>query len=138
MAKSFAESVQANCKRVLEEVDRKCYSITWQLFTTIVHKTPVLTGALTNNWFPAVGANNYSAETTTTLSKSGSGSLSRINSLSGKKLFYGRDNVVTLTNNLSYAFRAEYEGWPAPQWSGKVGPYAMVRTSLLKVASENK
>lgn len=133
----FGDSVNLNCQKILERIDKKCYSIAWNLFTTIVHATPVLKGELINNWFPLAG-NSFSSEITSSLSLSGSGSLTRINALVNSKQFYGKDGVMTMTNNLSYAANAEYLGWPAPQWSGKVGPYRMVGMSLAKIAAENR
>lgn len=134
---SFGDSVKLNCEKILREINNKCYSITWGLFTTVVKNTPVLDGELINNWFPQVG-DGYSFEKTSSQSKTGSGSLSRINSLPKQSLFYDRDNVVSMSNNQSYAMNAEYLGWPSPKWSGKVGPYRMIGLSLIKVAAENR
>lgn len=133
----FAASVNLNSQKLLEKIDKKCYSIAWQLFTSIVHLSPVDKGVLINNWFPKVGK-EFSSETTTEKSLNGSGSLSRINALAKSKTFFGKDGVLTLANNISYAYRAEMLGWPQPEWSGKVGPYRMVARSLQAIAARNR
>lgn len=135
--KGFADSVRANSQKILTHVNKKCYSITWQLFTSVVYLTPVLKGELINSWYPKIGA-GFSSEKSSSYSKSGSGSLSRINSIMGGNVFHGKDGVITMANNENYAYRAEMLGWPAPEWSGKVGPYRMVALSLRKVAAENR
>jgi hypothetical protein len=134
---SFADSVKVNCQRVLEHVNKKCYSITWQLFTSVVYKTPILKGELINSWYPKVGP-DFSSEKTTVYNKSGAGSLSRINAIMNGNVFLGKDGVITMANNEDYSVRAEYLGWPSPQWSGRVGPYRMVALSIQKVAADNK
>jgi hypothetical protein len=137
MALSFADSVKANCQKVLEHINKKCYSITWQLFTSIVHATPVMKGELINSWYPRTGK-EFSSEKTSVHDRRGSGSLSRINSIMNGNAFLGKDGIITMVNNESYAYRAEMLGWPSPEWSGKVGPYRMVALSVQKVAAQNK
>jgi len=137
MALSFADSVKANCQRMLAEVDKKCQHIAFSLFTEIVIETPVDKGLLCNNWFPGTGA-DFSTEITSYKDTTGSGSKSRIYAMLGKGTFLGKDGSMTLANNLDYAYRAEVLGWPSPEWSGKVGPYAMVGKSLIKIASDYK
>lgn len=132
----FADSIKVNSDKILESINKKCYSIFWQLSTSIVYRTPVLKGQLINNWYPSMG--NFSSESSTSLSLSGSDSLSRINSLANNKEFYNKDGMMTLTNNLSYSVLAEYIGWLPPQWSGRVKPYRMVALSLIDVAARNR
>lgn len=129
----FADDVNVGIDKLLRVVDKKCYSITWNWFTDVIQNTPVLNGHLINSWFPQVGK-TFSTQTETSHSKTGSASLARISSLTNSGTFYKKDGAMTMANNLDYARRAEYDGWPSPQWSGKVGPYAMVRLTLLKVA----
>ena len=130
MALSSSEQIKANSKKALEQVDKRVQRIAFNLFMDIVMNTPELTGALKNNWFPGIGS-DFSTETTSMFSKDGgSSSKARIYSTLGNGTFLGKDGVMTLTNNLHYAYRAEYEGWPEPKWSGTIGPYGMVRISL--------
>lgn len=140
MAKGFGDSVRESCQRALEEIDKKCFSITWQFFTSVVQLTPVDSGLLKNSWYPQIGP-SFSSSVGTFEDKSGSGSLSRITALANKGTFLGKDGSMTMANNLSYAYRAEYRGWPKednPNWSGRVGPYRMVALSLQKVVAQNK
>lgn len=133
---SFGDSVAANCEIMLQDVDAACYRITWELFTQIVHRTPVLTGLLKNQWY-ALASSDFSTEVNISTDKSGNGSLSRITALRGSKMFLGKDGTMTMANNLPYADLAENIGWNPPQWSGKVGPYAMVRLSFVDIAARN-
>lgn len=93
-------------------------------------------GLLINNWFPKV--RGFSTEKTTVESDTGIGSLSRLKDMLALKPFYGKDSFVTFTNNVSYAYRAEYLGWPKGEgangwvWSGRVGAYGMVTKAIIK------
>lgn len=127
----FADSIKASSVKILKEIDRHCYRVSWHLFTGTIQDSPVLKGELINNWFPAV--NSFSTETTSVSDKGGSGSLSRVNSFANQGLFYGKDVVFTLSNNLHYAYNAEQVGWPSPQWSGRVGPYKMIHKNMIKI-----
>lgn len=143
----FAASVKMNVIRLQADVNRKVYKIARELFTKIVNFTPSPTnpgvyaaGHLANQWYPESG-DYFSEELSSDTSPTGSGSLARIQSLSGVE-FYQQDGKLTLTNNLSYAYRAEVLGWPAPEWSGKSGadgqggPYRMVRRSIQAIAAK--
>jgi hypothetical protein len=134
---SFADSVKANSDKILQHINKKCYSIVWQLFTSIVYKTPVLKGELINSWYPKVGK-DFSSEKTTIYNKSGAGSLARIKAVTSGAEFLGKDGVITMANNLDYSYRAEVLGWPQPLWSGEKGPYRMVALSIQQVAAQNK
>lgn len=134
----FGDSVSAQCERVLKEVNAKCYSIAWQLFTTTVYRTPSpanpgkwAKGLLANQWYPKEGL-NFSSEVNSSTSPVGSASLSRITALSATKVFYGKDGAMTMANNVPYVMQAEYLGW------AKTGPYRMVALSLMEVAARNR
>lgn len=129
----FADQVNKACNNILKAVEVKCYSITYMLFIGIIKDTPVLKGDLINNWFPSIG-NKYSSATTLAHDKSGSGSVSMVAEVVNHTLFYGKDAVATMTNNLKYAVRAEKLGWPKEDgWSGRVGPYLMRHKNLIKI-----
>lgn len=131
----FADSIKINSTKILAEIQAKCYTITDDLFTTVVYNTPVLKGELINNWFTSTG-DILSSATTTTLDTAGNDSLLNIESLSQEDLFNGKDDIASLTNNIDYSYNAEFIGWPLPEWSGRVGPYAMVRNSLTQIAAK--
>lgn len=138
----FAASVKMNVIRLQADVNRKVYKIARELFTKIVNFTPSPTnpgpyaaGHLVNQWYPDSG-DNFSDELSSDTDSMGSGSLMRIQSLSGVE-FYQKDGKLTLTNNLSYAYRAEALGWPREDgWSGTIGPYRMVARSIQAIAAK--
>jgi hypothetical protein len=142
---SFAASVLANKLKIEMEINKKCYEISRELFLQIVELTPTKVGpvvgpyakgVLANNWFPVDGA-GYSADKTDSKVGKGQDSINRINALKGTQ-FFRQDGTVTLSNNIPYAFRAEYVGWPEsdnPRWKN-ARPYFMVSTSLLLIAGK--
>lgn len=148
MASSFLASLDRNILRVKQEVNEKCYKITRELFLSVVVKTPspvnpgkYAEGHLVNQWYPREGG--FSEEQNDSVSRNGSASRARIVALRGTA-FLGKNGWVTLSNNLDYAYRAEYLGWPAPEWSGKSGsdgaggPYRMVALALQEIAARYK
>lgn len=144
---SFAASVSRNSRRLLVDVNKKCYQIAKELFVKVVQFTPspvnpgvYAEGHLVNQWYPESG-DYFSEELSSELSPNGAGSLARIADLKGLQ-FYMDDGKLTLANNLSYAYRAEVLGWPSPQWSGKSGadgqggPYRMVARALQAIKAK--
>lgn len=144
---SFSESINKNINKILTHIDEKCYSITWQLFTSIVQLSPspsnpgeFAKGLLSNQWYPLAGS-SFSTEVGTNTSPNGSASLARITALKGSRQFYGKDGVMTMANNTSWAYRAEYLGWPQSEYAGwihNVPAYRMVAKSLQAVAAQNR
>lgn len=122
-----------------------------ELFTSIVvlspspvNKGPFARGYLVNQYYPAIGANNFSTSLSLSTSDYGIESLSRIKAIIAQNLWLGKDAVVTLTNNTEEAYRAEIIGWPAGggsngwRWSGKARPYKMVATSINNIIGKYK
>lgn len=141
----FGASVLANGQKLLEKTNDKCLAIAKELFVSIVNLSPSPSnpgswadGLLANQWYPAIGT--FSSEVGTATSPYGAGSLARIANLTtNSEAFFGKDGVITLSNNVSYAYRAEVLGWPVEDgWSGKVGPYLMVAKSLQAIATRNR
>ena len=94
------------------------------------------TGLLINSWFPSVGK-SPSTIVGSSPNMEGADSIDRIRAMLAQNPFWGKDNTVTLSNNISYAYRADKIGWPRGldsttgwNWTGNVGPYMM--TSLAK------
>ena len=139
----FSDSLRANIKKTLLRVNEASYKVARELFDSVVYLTPSPThpgphahGMLANQWFPE--ENDFSEELDNRLSPTGADSLARIQAMKGY-VFNGRDGKLTLTNNLSYAYRAEALGWPvADGWSGQIGPYRMVALSLQLIAAKYK
>ena len=122
----FSDSVKANIERLKRENQKKCYSIVYDLFMGIVRDTPVLDGYLRNNWFTSPSA-SFSLSTNPIPDKQGEGSLLNIQSLGNYDLFYGKNSIVTMANNLNYAYRIEYQGWSMK------APQGMVRLNIQRV-----
>ena len=143
MALSFAASIRGNGAAILQKVNKEVYRIAWELFTQVVKFTPspsqpgrFAKGVLANQWYPSVGKGVSTVGTDR--SDTGAASLERINAFCKGTEFVGKDGMVTLSNNVPYAYNAEVEGWPAPEWSGKIKAYRMVARSLIAVAAKNK
>lgn len=138
----FAASVRMNSIRLLADVNHKVYKLARELFTKIVNFTPspsnpgpYAVGHLVNQWYPEEGG-GFSEELSSSTSPTGSESLSRIQAMQGVE-FYQKDGKLTLTNNLSYAYRAEILGWPREEgWSGTIGPYRMVARSIQAIKAK--
>lgn len=130
----FEKSIRAASNKILVDVNLKCYQIAWELFTSVVNKTPspansspAAKGLLVNQWYPlARGASNTRGSAK---SPGGADSLARIRAMMNGIEFYDRDGRVTLSNNLDYAVLAESEGWKPPRWTGTPA-YRMVALSL--------
>lgn len=151
MASAFLSSLARNINRVKSETNDAVYKITLELFRRIVerspspdHPGPFAKGLLANQWYPQEGG--FSSEKGTDTSSNGIASLNRIAAITrdGGSEFLGKNGLITLSNNVDHAYRAEYAGWPAPEWSGKTGgdgrggPYRMVALSLQEVAARYK
>lgn len=134
----FADSIKASGTKAKREVNESVIAIASELFIEVVKETPVDKGVLINNWYAGTGKsynNTYNAGST---DRSGMSSYNQIASLRGYTGFLGRDGAVSLSNSTPYGFRAEYDGWPQPQWSGQVGPYAMIAKAFIQVVPKYK
>ena len=125
----FEKSVKAATSKILDDINTKCYQVSWELFSLVVSKTPSQTnpgptskGLLANQWYPQTGSASSAKGTST--SPNGSDSLARIKSLLNGREFYSKEGRFTLSNNLDYALQAESEGWR------RTTPYRMVALSL--------
>jgi len=92
-------------------------------------------GDITNNWYMSTGAPEMAVPNGPDITSSAS--LSRLQSFLATKPFYGKDNVVFLTNVMNYSYRANYTGWPEGQgtngwvWAGNVpNGYGFVGKSI--------
>ena len=134
----FAASIKSNGEAILHKVNKEVYRIAWELFTSVVKLTPspsqpgkYAKGVLANQWYPSVGA--ASTAVGSDRSPTGSASLTRINTITRSgSAFLGRDNKLTMANNLDYAVQAERLGWVMTKG------YHMVGKSLIAVAAKNK
>lgn len=134
----FADSIRAFEKKAKVEVNDKVNAIAIELYDEIVKGTPVDKGVLINNWYLGYGKVYNTTYSENSTAKDGMASHTRISALKVNTSFLGKDDVVSLTNSTPYGFRAEYAGWPYPQWTGRVGPYAMIGKAFLQVAPKYK
>jgi len=140
----FADSIRDSGRRALLATNDKVNQIAYELFTSVIKLTPspshpgkFAEGHLANQWYVEYGG--FSDELSSATSPNGADSLARASAVRTGKAFLGKDGSVSLTNNLSYAYRAEALGWPeADGWAGVTGPYRMVGTSLQYVAAKYK
>lgn len=95
------------------------------------------TGLFANSWY--VGINNFDETVGVVADESASGSRARINGLGKEKVFFKEDDYISFSNNLSYAERVEYLGWPQSDgYTGFIGPYAPMRNSITWIQGELK
>jgi hypothetical protein len=134
----FADSIRLHNAKVKQEVSNKIIDIAAELFTEVVNGTPVDKGILKNNWYGGTGGTYNASYNEASASKDGMSSLTQIASLRAYTGFVGKDGSVSLSNSTPYGFRAEYAGWPAPEWTGRIGPYAMIAKAFIKVAPKYK
>ena len=119
----FAEDIQRNINQAMTNISDNLNQITGKLFYGIEQDTPVLTGMLTNSWYTDTKG-VFSGIVGTSADKSGSASISRIRGTLGTLPFLNKDNSVTMSNNISYAYLAEVDGW------AKTTAYAMIAKNM--------
>lgn len=152
---SFGQSVALNSAKLLADVNTKCYKIAKELFYRVVELTPSpanpgrwAEGYLANQWYPA--ENDFSGDLDMATSRNGAQSISRIQAMNGQ-VFYQGDGILTLANNLPYAYRAEVIGWPKEEgynggqrhevsggYNNTGAPYRMVALSIQEIAAKYK
>jgi hypothetical protein len=134
----FADSIRAFGIKAKAEVSDKVIGIATELFTEVVKETPVDKGVLINNWYAGTNKSYSGVFNGGSTDKSGMNSYTQIASLRQYRGFVGKDGSINISNSTPYGFRAEYAGWPFPEWTGRVGPYAMIGKAFVKVAPKYK
>lgn len=134
----FADSIKKTSEKIQKEVNITINNRIIDGGNFLVNKTPVKTGLLRNNWYVGIGKNNYTKQFSNNTSVVGLDSLYRINTIGNEIEFYKKDGEISITNTTPYAYRAEIIGWPLPEWSGTVGPYAMVRNTITYMRGKYK
>jgi hypothetical protein len=134
----FADSIKASATKIKREVSESILAEANELFTEVVKESPVDKGVLINNWYVGSGGTYSASYNPNETNKDGMSSYMQIASLRAFTGFLGRDGSVNLTNNTPYGYRAEYLGWPTPQWTGRVGPYAMIAKAFVSVVPKYK
>lgn len=138
---SFSSVILKSINDTKVKIDRHIVFTARKLFTRIVQLTPsparespYSRGLLANQWY--VGVSSISDELSSAISEHGADSLSRIESIPFG-VFAKKDGMVSLANNVSYAFQAEYIGWAPPRWRG-ASPYGMVQGGIAYIKSHGR
>lgn len=118
---SFADDIARFRAETEEKVTKVKRMAAFDLFSSIVIETPVLTGVLRNNWYANLGSG--STQTTTTPSTSNASVISRIE---GELAATNLVKDIFFTNNLPYAYPTEFDGHSAK------APQGMVRINCLR------
>lgn len=138
----FADSIKSGVNKVSNQINNKITVMATDYFSTVVGLTPVSDasqkkrGELINNWHLSMNGSPLKTYTSN-FDITGSGSLQRISALRTSKEFLGKDGKVSITNIVSYGYRAEYAGWPSPRWNN-TAPYAMMRNARTIIAAKYK
>lgn len=133
---SLSKGISAFATKATIQASKSVNNRVEEYFTKHVDLSPIkpfgqfATGHLKNNWYVVIGTSAI-LSSDSVANPSGIDSLSRIKALLAQNPFWGKDNTVTLSNSVSYAYRADKLGWEAGGgangwvWSGRVGPYMM-------------
>lgn len=98
-----------------------------ELFADIIKSTPVDQGRLKGNWQPAINKFDDSTTENTDKSRQGQHSASSKAKLVNELNSFELGDTMTLSNNLPYARRIEFEGW-----SKTKAPAGMVRINVIR------
>ena len=131
---AFSDSIKKQVEQIKADIDQQVQVIVQYYFRQIVYHSPTqpdamfAKGQFINSWYTAI--NGFDTSVTASVSIDGVDSLSRISNLIGSKAFYGKDSMISLSNNLSYARQVEYDGW------ARTVPYAPVDKAYYDVRTE--
>ncbi len=134
----FGDSFLAFEEKALLQANTSVSNVAKDLFTKVVSITPSVVfpghwakGHLANQYYLEWGG-SFSSEISNAISDNGNDSLTRIQVGLNTLGFYKKDNVVTFTNNVDYAYRAEHIGWlqaDNPRWKNRTA-YKMISISI--------
>jgi hypothetical protein len=136
---SFLDDIKAFRDKALSQASTNANTVTEEFFTKVVTISPAkpaaqfAVGHLKDNYYTAI--NGYDMSTSGSVSMSGASSIARIKATLAQNPFLAKDAMVSMSNNVGYAYRADKLGWMPKgkgtngwYWSGRTGPYLM--TSL--------
>lgn len=119
----FSVQLNKNIEKAKVTLDTVVQKATFDLFKSVILKSPVDTGRFKGNW--TASANSYGTATVEVLDKTGT---TTINAMSQVALGTKSGGIVYLVNNLPYAYFLEYGG-------SQQAPAGMVRTSIAEYQS---
>jgi hypothetical protein len=120
---SFASSVRINVQKQGENLQRFRKAVFFELMSSVINDTPVLTGRLRGNW-------QCSLDTAKSGQLGMRGGAEAVGEVQAVLKALEGDKAVVLANNLPYAARIEFDGW-----SHTKAPAGMVRINLNRVAA---
>lgn len=139
---SFESDIKAFQAKALLAANKSVCKVVEEVFTQTVvlspspsNQGPYAKGLLANQYYTDVGG-SFSGDITSATNPNGADSLSRIKATMASQPFFGKDNVVTLTNNTEEAIYAERLGWKKGEgtngwtWSGTPA-YGMVVKAVI-------
>ena len=100
-------------KKIGADVDAVVRTVTLEVFSRVIQRSPVDTGRFRANWFPSY--NTINVRTTESTDESGSATEQRSKAA---VLSFPVGGIVYLTNSLPYAMVIEYGGYPNPPKMG--------------------
>jgi hypothetical protein len=139
----FASDVDKWCKKVPLEVNNAVCNKYEPLLNEVVVLSPnppgkggYSKGITKGGWYPSVDSINYSVNSVK--DETGATSFSRIKAILASKPFLNKDATLYFSNSTPWINYVENIGWPKNypgndtgwDWSGKIGPYAMVQTAI--------
>lgn len=127
---SFSVDVSKWAKNAMNEVEELRKAVVFELFSSVILDTPVLTGRLRGNWM--ISADDPKSETLEITDQEGKKTIRKVQDFvnSGN---LKEDQAAVLANNLPYAYRIEYDGW-----SHTKAPAGMVRKNFIRVSRNLK
>ena len=145
---SFSQQLRKIAKKQMSEVDGNICNIARDLFHSIADLTPVgkteyvtaggkvwhnIPGELVNNWQPAVNYIKTKLQAVPGPKREGIHKRIDTTIINGS---FKKDGFVSFTNITPYVNLAENVGWLPPRWSGRTGPYGMVKNSIAMILSK--
>ena len=119
---SFTSDMRGATRRIIEAHDKIARTAALDLFSGTIKDTPVLDGRLRGDW-------------TTRVDSEASGENGRVDKTGALAISEAvatipdeAGHVVTMANNMPYAYAIEYEGW-----SHTKAPQGMMRRNLARV-----
>lgn len=121
---TFALDLSKAIEKAQQNADQVIKKATFELFRSVIEKSPVDTGRFRANWNVAIGTPDLSTSEETDNSARGEPSVQNMQNVVLNSKFM--DQSIFLTNSLPYALRLE-EGWSQTQ-----APNGMVRLSIIE------
>lgn len=142
---SFQSDVEDFKEKALQAASNKMNNVVSDFFIKTIQlsptsesfprQAPYANNLLVNQYYVSSGG-AFNGELGSATNVNGADSLERVSSMLSQHLFYGRDNIVTMSNNTEEAYYADKLGWAKGigtngwKWTGLSGPYDMTQGAL--------